>query len=68
MTGGPPASMPTIKVPPRAVQHVTIEKLNPIMPSREKERLSSVEIRIWRFVRLLEKGEAYLAHTRAGRV
>jgi hypothetical protein len=42
MTGGPPASMPTINVPPKAVQQVTMEKLKPTIPRREKERLSSV--------------------------
>jgi hypothetical protein len=41
MTGGPPLSMPTIKTPPRAVQHVTIEKEKPIMPMRLKLRWSS---------------------------
>lgn len=42
MTGGPPDTIPRIKVPPRAVQHVTMEKLKPTIPSREKDRLSSV--------------------------
>jgi hypothetical protein len=42
MTGGPPLVIPTMSVPPRAVQHVTIEKLKPTMPKSEKERLSSV--------------------------
>jgi hypothetical protein len=41
MTGGPPETMPKISVPPRAVQQVTMEKLKPTMPSREKDRLSS---------------------------
>jgi len=44
MTAGPPATIPTISVPPNAVQLVTIEKLKPTMPIKLKERLSSI---IW---------------------
>lgn len=42
ITAGPPATIPTISVPPSAVQLVTIEKLKPIMPIKLKERLSSI--------------------------
>jgi hypothetical protein len=42
ITGGPPDVMPMIRVPPKAVQQVTMEKLKPIMPMKPKERLSSV--------------------------
>lgn len=49
MTGGPPEVMPTTKVPPRAVQQVTILKLKPTMPRREKERLSSIHTEYVRY-------------------
>lgn len=42
MTGGPPEVIPTVRTPPRAVQQVTMLKLKPTMPRREKERFGSV--------------------------
>jgi hypothetical protein len=71
MTGGPPAEMPTIKTPAKALQLfektsisfgdgqmqegwpylVTILKANPIMPSRLKERWSSVSVSIMLLLR-----------------
>jgi hypothetical protein len=43
MTGGPPDRIPTTSTPPKAVQHVTIEKEKPIMPIRLKLRFNSMQ-------------------------
>ena len=40
MTGGPPASVPMMRTPERAVQDVTMLNEKPTIPSRPNERLS----------------------------